>query len=229
MTEASPEDKKLTTCPRDWRRLQRRRGFGDEDGGYGIAITGLMNWRQWRSCQKRKMSPRSWQWKRRRRRIKHNRQRVRVNVSNGGGVSVFTVSVYWRQRQRRWKIKTGPRNQQRRQNRWQRKRNIRRVWRIGDNDGGGKDSGTTTEAVASRWWAWVIGDHNGSIGREIWAQGLDGNNGGVGKGRRRDDATERTSPTGKAAVCLRANGIDYNDGGISWKDRPEDSATMMEA
>ena len=46
------------------------------------------------------------------------------------------------------------------------------------------------------------------------AHGIDDNNGGIGKGIRRDNAPERTSPTAEAAACLWAQGID-DDCGVS--------------
>ena len=74
----------------DQMRLWRRRGFRDNNGGCGVAMTGLMNWRQQWKCQKRKLIPKTQgrQW--RHCQSKQKRRRARVNVSNGGGGGVFT-------------------------------------------------------------------------------------------------------------------------------------------
>ena len=176
---------------------------------------GLGNWRSQQRRQQRKMSPRYQQQQRRCRMRKQKRQRVWVNFSNGGGASVFIGLGYWWQRRRRQQSKTGKRTQLRQQRRWQRTRNRQRVWGIGDNNWGVKDSGMTTEAAASRWRAWGIGDHDGYFSRGRWAQGIDDNNGGVGWGSRRDNASKWTSPTAEAPVCLQDQDIYDDDDRVS--------------
>ena len=108
---------------------------------------------------------------------------------------------------------TGPRNWRRRR-RWPRKRNRRRFWGIRDNDGGGDYLGKTTESAAWRWQVWVIGDNGGGVGREIWALVLNNDDGSVNGGRRRDNAPERTFLTVEATVCLQAQVIDDDVGGV---------------
>ena len=98
--------------------------------------------------------------------------------------------------------------------RWRRRRNRRCVQGIGDDNGGGKDLKTTTDAAASVWRAWRIGDNDGGVGRGRWARGLDDDNRGFGGESRRDDVSEWTSPTAEAAVCLQAHGIDNNNDGV---------------
>ena len=100
---------------------------------------------------------------------------------------------------------TGLRNRRRRRRLRRRTRNIRCVWGIGH-------SGTMTEAAASCWQAWVIGDHNGVVYRGRRAWGIDDDNGGVVWGSRRDNASEWTSLTVEAPVCLWDQGIDNNNG-----------------
>ena len=101
----------------------------------------------------------------------------------------------------------GPRNRQRWWRRRRRTRNRQCVQGIGY-------SGTTTEAAASRLRALGIDDHNGGVGRVRWAWGLDDNNRGVNWGSRRYNASEWTSPTAEAPVCLQARGIDNDNGGV---------------
>ena len=98
--------------------------------------------------------------------------------------------------------------------RWQRTRYRQHVWGIGENNKGGEDLGMTTEVAASRWQDWWIGDHDRSISREIWARGLDDYDESIGRGRRRDDAPERTYLMAEEEMCLRSQGIDDSDGGI---------------
>ena len=107
------------------------------------------------------------------------------------------------------------RTQRQQRRRWQRTRNTRRVWGIGDNDWGVENAGTTTEDVALKWRAWGIGDHDGGIGRVRWAQVPGNKNGDVGWTSRRDKMSKWTSLTAEAPVCLRAQGIYNDDGGVS--------------
>ena len=82
------------------------------------------------------------------------------------------------------------------------------------------DSGTTTEAAASRWQALGIGDHNGGVDRGIWALGIGDDNRGFNRGNRRYNASEWTSPTAEAPVCLSTSGgLDNDNGGINWGSR----------
>ena len=103
---------------------------------------------------------------------------------------------------------------------------------IGEYDGGSNYLGTTLEATGSRWQAWWIGDKYIDVGRERWAQCLDKNDDrGVGGGSRKDDAPERTSMTAEAAVCLRAQRINNNDGGVggriwAWGLSADDGAVV---
>ena len=69
-------------------------------------------------------------------------------------------------------------------------RNRRRVREIGDDYGGGEDLGTTAEAAALQRRALGIDNNNRSVRRGIRAQGLENDDGGVGRGSRRDDAPE---------------------------------------
>ena len=108
---------------------------------------------------------------------------------------------------------TGPRNIRQRRRRRRRTRNRQRIQGIEDNDGGGEDLGTAIEAMALRWWSWGIGDNDGGVGRERWAQIINDDDWGVSRGSRRDYAPDRTSLTAKAAVFLWAQGIDDNNGG----------------
>ena len=93
------------------------------------------------------------------------------------------------------------------------------------------------------------GDHDGGIGRRRWALGFDDNNGGVNWGSRKYNASEWTSLTVEALVCLRDQGINNNygsvgrvrqakglskdDGGVGWgrgiRDASEGSETTTEA
>ena len=182
-------------CPRDQR-------FRDNDGGCGVAMTGVSNWRPRRRRRQRKMCPRSWRQQLRRRLRKQKIQRIWVNVSDGGGVGVFTGSGYWWWRRSPRQSKTGPQSQWWRRRRRQRMSNIRRDRRIEHNNWGFEDLGTMAEAVASQWRVWGIGDHDGGVGRGRWARGINNNNRGVRWGSRRDNAPEWTYLTAEAPVFL---------------------------
>ena len=75
------------------------------------------------------------------------------------------------------------------------------------------------EAAASQWWAWVIGNNDGGVGRERWSRGLDEDNADVGRGSSSDYAYEWTSLATDTAVCLHAHGIDNSDGGVDGERR----------
>ena len=91
-------------------------------------------------------------------------------------------------------------------------RNRRHVQGIIDDDGGGKDMGTTAETASLQWRAWGIGNNYGGVGRERWPLGLDNDDGGGVS--RRYNAPERTSSMMEAEVCLRVHVIDDNNNGI---------------
>ena len=104
----------------------------------------------------------------------------------------------------------GPQNRQRQWRLWPRTRNRQCVQAI-------EYSGTTTVAAASQWLSLVISDHDGGVGRRIWARGLDNDNEGVNWGRRRYNASEWTSTTAEAQVCLQAAwGLEDDNGGVNW-------------
>ena len=108
---------------------------------------------------------------------------------------------------------TDPRNQRRWRRCWRRTRNRRHVQGIIDNNRGRYDLWTIMEAAALRWRAWVIGNNDGGVDRRRWDRGLDDDNIGVGRGSRRENVSEWTSPTADAEVCLPAQVID-NDSGV---------------
>ena len=113
--------------PRYQRRQRRRKGFWENDGGCGVAVMGLRNWRQRRRRCQRKMRPRTRRWRRGCQQRKQKRRHATVNVSNGGGGGVITVQGNWRWQWWSWRSKTGPRTQWRQLRRRRRTRNRRRV------------------------------------------------------------------------------------------------------
>ena len=125
----------------------------------------------------------------------------------------------WRQRQWCRRRQTVPSNQQQQRRRQQRTSNRQCFQGVGDDDGVGKDLGTTMEAAALQWRAWGIVDNNRGVGRGRWDRGLDDDDGGVGRGSRRDNAPEWTSPTAEVTVCLRSQVIDDKDGEVGGRRR----------
>ena len=130
------------------------------------------------------MIPRTRQQWRRRQWRKQKRQRAWENLSDGGGGGMFTVLGNW-WRRCCWRRKICLRTQRRRKRCRQKTRNIRRVWGIGYNDGGGGGSmtgkrniqwqlrcrrriynsstglGTTAEVAAAKLRARSVGNNNG--------------------------------------------------------------------
>ena len=104
-------------CPRD-------RIFGDDNGGYCVAMLGLRKWGLWRRRQQKKMILRYWQWRRRRQLRKQKIQCVWVSVYDE-----WTSKTSERlQRRRRRCVYGKPRYQRQQQRRQLRKQVMQRVW-----------------------------------------------------------------------------------------------------